>query len=290
MTPQFQENLIEIFNCLPDATFAIDIQGRVVAWNHGMEVLTGVPGDAVIGKGNHEYALPFYGVRKLMLIDLVFKSDAEIEKKYRYIYRTDSVVIGETEAAKLKGQNVYLWGKAAAIRDHTGEVVGAIESIRNITLIKQTEEALRRSEQQLKEQKTALEQKNIDLKDILGQVEEEKKRIQEDVTSNVDNVLVPIIKKMQLKGDSKKYVRVLQENLEDLVSSFGRRITEKKYRLTPREIEISTMIRNGMTGKEISKLLNLSFQTVEMHRKNIRRKLGLANKKVNLVSYLKDFS
>ena len=79
---------------------------------------------------------------------------------------------------------------------------------------------------------------------------------------------------------------MLQYHLEELTSSFGRKITEKSVRLTPREIEICNMVKGGLTSKEISNLLNISRQTVEKHRKNIRHKLGISNKDINLTSFL----
>ncbi len=290
MTPEFKKNLQEILNCLPDAAFAIDRQGRVAAWNHVIEVMTGIRAENMLGKGEHAYALPFYGRRKPILVDLIFESNQDLEKKYKYIHREGGILVAETQAAQLKGKSVCLWGKAALIRNHEGKIVGAIESIRDVTAIKDTEAALKATQKKLEEQKTALEQKNIDLSDILQQVEREKRRLQTDMTANVETILIPLIKKMRLKGPAQRSIKILQNQLEDLVSSFGRRISEKRFSLTPREIEITTMIRNGLTGKEIARLLNISFQTVEKHRNNIRRKLGLANKKMNLTTFLNELA
>ncbi len=279
--------LKKVLDFLPDATFIIDRNGRVLAWNKAIEEMTGVRAEAMLGKSNFEYALPFYGERKPILIDLVFKSNDELEKKYSYIQRKNDVVIAETQVAKLKGKTAVLWAKASAIRDKKDEIIGAIETIRDITAIKSTENALRHSEAKLKEQKAALEQRNIDLQDILGQVEVEKNKIQENVTTNVENIILPLVKKIRLRTESKKYIHLLQRSLEELTAAFGSRISQKKFKLSPRELEICAMIREGVTGKDISRLLSHSFQTVEMHRKNIRRKLGIANKKVNLISFLK---
>ena len=279
--------LKKVLDFLPDATFIIDRNGRVIAWNRAIEEMTGVRAEAMLGKSNFEYAMPFYGERKPILIDLVFKSNDELEKKYSYIQRKNDVVIAETQVAKLKGKTAVLWAKASAIRDKKNEIIGAIETIRDITAIKNTENALRHSESKLKEQKAVLEQRTVDLQDILGQVEVEKNKIQENVLTNVENIILPLVKKIRLKTESKKYIHLLQRSLEELTAAFGSRISQKKFKLSPRELEICAMIREGVTGKDISRLLNLSFQTVEMHRKNIRRKLGIANKKVNLISFLK---
>jgi len=288
ISPKYRAHLVEIVRFLPDATFAIDLKGEVIAWNGAMEELTGVRAEEVIGKGNYEYALPFYGKREPIMIDLVFKRDKKIEKRYRLFHREKDVLVCEIEVAGLNGQGATLWAKAKGIRNSIGKVVGAIESVRNITEFKKNEESLRRAQSLLTNQKVALEQKNIDLKDILAQVEAEKKRVQGQVLSNVETVLLPLMDKLKLRDGSEKYVSILKEGLNDLVSPFGRKISDKKYRLTSREIEVCNMIKNGLTGKEISDLLGLSFQTVEMHRKNIRRKLGISNKNVNMETFLKD--
>ena len=132
-----------------------------------------------------------------------------------------------------------------------------------------------------------MEKKNIALKEILEQIEIEKKEIKDSVIANADNVLIPTLKKMKLKGISKKYVELLTNNLEDLTSSFGKKISEKNANLTSREIEICDLIKNGLTNKQMADLLNVSLATVERHRANIRRKLGITNKEVNLTSFLK---
>jgi DNA-binding CsgD family transcriptional regulator len=79
---------------------------------------------------------------------------------------------------------------------------------------------------------------------------------------------------------------MLEKNLENLTSSFGKKVTDKKFKLTPKEIELCNMIRSDFTNKDIAGHLNLSVQTVEKHRKNIRHKLGITSKKVNLSTYL----
>ena len=154
---------------------------------------------------------------------------------------------------------------------------------------KHAEQALKDSELQLREQKKSLEQKNIALKEILAQIEIEKKGIKDNVADNVEKLLLPILRKLRLKGESVKYIDLLKKNLEDLASAFGSKISEKSYRLSPREIEICGMIRNGLTSKEISSLLYISLQTVEKHRAKIRNKLGISNTNYNLFSYLQKF-
>ena len=68
----------------------------------------------------------------------------------------------------------------------------------------------------------------------------------------LEEVVLPVVKKLKLKGESKKYVQILENNLEDLSSSFGKKITESKVKLSPREVEICNMIKEGLSSKEIS--------------------------------------
>ena len=145
----------------------------------------------------------------------------------------------------------------------------------------------KKSETLLLEQKKSLELKNIALSEILGQIEIEKKQIKDNVIANAQNLLVPVIQKLRITGESRKYVQLLQRNLQEITSSFGTKLTESGAKLTPRELEICNMVKNGLTNKEIAKLLNISLGTTERHRFNIRRKLGIVNKDISLSHYLK---
>jgi len=154
--------------------------------------------------------------------------------------------------------------------------------------LRESEEKLRRSQTKLKKQALALEQKNIALREIVAQIEIEKRKVNEDVASNIDTVLTPIIEELKREEISLKYVQLLEHHLKELTSSFGSRLKEESTNLTPREIEICSMIKGGMTSKDISRLINISCQTVERHRKNIRRKFGILNRRINLISFLRE--
>jgi PAS domain S-box-containing protein len=138
-----QQRLADIISFLPDATFVIDGEGKVIAWNRAMEEMTDVKAQDMLGKDNYEYALPFYGKRRPILADLVLKPAHEIEAKYLSIKRRDFVLTAEAYMPALKGEEVYLIGKASALKDSRGNIVGAIESIRDITDRKRAEEKYR---------------------------------------------------------------------------------------------------------------------------------------------------
>jgi PAS domain-containing protein len=100
-----------------------------------------------VGKGDYEYTIPFYGERKPILVDLVMQPDEEIETQYKSIRREGNILFGENYVPCLRGEPRFLFGTAARLRDHEGNIVGAIESIRDITAQKKLEEALRKSEE-----------------------------------------------------------------------------------------------------------------------------------------------
>ena len=152
--------------------------------------------------------------------------------------------------------------------------------------IKERTAELARANKELEKQKSDLEQKNVALSEMVEQIHVEKNKIREDIATNVNELIFPILAKLKLKNASRRYLDLVQHHLEELTSSFGRKITRKSIKLTPREIEICSMVKGGLTSKEISNLLNVSRQTVEKHRKNIRRKLKITNKSINLSSFL----
>jgi len=128
-----EKRLADIINFLPDATFAIDRGGHVIAWNRAIEEMTGIPASEMLGKGNFEYAVPFYGTRRKILIDLIFETNDVIAKDYSHIIHDKDILIADTSLPRPKGRAVTLMGKASPLYDRGGNIVGAIESIRDIT-------------------------------------------------------------------------------------------------------------------------------------------------------------
>ena len=146
-----ERRLTDIINFLPDATLVIDTAGKVISWNKAIEEMTGVAADAMLGKGDHEYSIPFYGERRPILIDLVFKDEEEIKKNYPFIHRNGNNFISEIYIQRLYGgRGAYLWFIVSPLYDTKGTVIGAIETIRDITNRKQAEDALQKSEEQFR--------------------------------------------------------------------------------------------------------------------------------------------
>lgn len=142
--------LTDIINFLPDATLAIDANGIVIAWNRAIEMMTGISSQDMIGKGNYEYALPFYGERRPLLVDFALKCDESMQREHLSIfYRNGDVLFAEGEPSvhAHSFNETYLWGAASVLRNARGEVTGAIETIRDITSHKLLEAGLTKAKE-----------------------------------------------------------------------------------------------------------------------------------------------
>lgn len=147
----------------------------------------------------------------------------------------------------------------------------------------QLQNTLEETEIQLRESRIALAQKNLDLQNIIEQIDEEKERIKKNICDNVTKIILPAVKKFELSGVDNKIIEMFEGNLKGITSSFGAKLNPS---MTSREIEISNMIKSGMSSKEIAEILHISPGTVEIYRNNIRRKLGIVNKNINLATFL----
>ncbi len=137
-----EQRLAQIIDFLPDPTMVVDNEGVVLTWNQAMEKLTGVKAADMMGKGNFEHALPLYGERRPILIDLVREWKPEYEQKYLSVEKDGEKLTSESYHPNLGGKELYLHATAGMIYGTTGEVAGAIESLRDITERKQMEEEL----------------------------------------------------------------------------------------------------------------------------------------------------
>lgn len=285
-------SLLDIIDSLPDASLAIDLDGRVVAWNREMETMSGVKARDMLLKGNYEYAIPFYQRRRPILIDMVLSGVGDMENHYTVLSKDKDVLICEAEMVDREGRRRDIWGKASPFRNSDGQIVGAIEIVRDITSQKQLVRDLESREHELQRKSRYLEEANIALKVLLERGEREKTVLEGDVIDNVQTLVAPYIarlKKTKMMAEQSALLDVLEFNLNALVSPFLRNATSLQRNFTPRELEIAGLIRQGTKTKQIAKILSLSSKSIDFHRANLRKKLGMASTRSNLCTALRRF-
>jgi PAS domain S-box-containing protein len=171
----------------------------------------------------------------------------------------------------------------------TGDMKGVIEYVRDITDRKIIEEELRKREQELESEAHNLEEANIALKVLLQRRDEDRAELEDKILLNIKGLITPYLGKLKmskLDESQKAYVAILESSLAQVTSSFLHRLSFRFSNFTPTEIQVANFLKQGKTNKEIGELLNSSSRTISFHRDNIRKKLGLKNKKINLKSYL----
>ena len=156
----------------------------------------------------------------------------------------------------------------------------------------QAENALKEKDKKLEQQALHLEEVNTALKVLLEHREQEKQELEENLLANIKKLVFPYLEKLdnrRLDAESQTYLDIIKSNLKDVISPMANRLSSSYLGLTPAEIQIADMIKHGKTSKEIATMLNVSAKAVAFHRGNIRKKLGLTNKKRNLRTYLQSF-
>ncbi len=142
-----ERRLSEILQSLPSPTMIVDKDGTVVAWNHALEILTGIPADDVIGQGDYIYALPFYGERRPVLVDMIMQGKTELMREYPGLRTEGNSISAEAFVPNLNGREAYFHVTATALRNSKGEITGGIETILDITDRRKVEIRLRASEE-----------------------------------------------------------------------------------------------------------------------------------------------
>jgi DNA-binding CsgD family transcriptional regulator len=181
------------------------------------------------------------------------------------------------------------WYYMRAIRMSDTKPVRVIISHEDITALKLVEEALRESREELKEQKQSLEEANIALKVLIKHRENDKLELEKNVLTNVKELVLPYVEKLKevpLKPRTKTLVEIIDNHLKDIISPLLKKFSNAQIILTPQEIKVVTLIKDGNSSKEIADILAISETTVNFHRKNLRKKFGLKNRQMNLRSYL----
>jgi PAS domain S-box-containing protein len=201
-----KRKMADIIDFLPDATLVIDQQGRVIAWNLAMEKLTGIPSEHILGKGDYEYGIPFYGRRRPILIDQVLKPNPDHEENYQGFRREGNTLYGETRSVHLMDEEVYLFAAASALFDADGAKVGAIETLRDIT-------AWKKIEKELIEAKLTAEEATRARSDFLANMSHEIRTPMNGVIG-----MTSLMLQTGLDDEQLEYARTVQSSAETLLT------------------------------------------------------------------------
>lgn len=209
------------------------------------------------------------------------------------IKKTKHPVVVEHLHYNSDGDLINVEVNAFPVFDNEGNVSRIIEYCLDISQRKQLERQVEKRTKELEIKTKNLEEKNIALKVLLEKRNEDKVELEDKVVLNIKELVIVYLDKLkQSRLDNRQmtYIDIMESNLKDIVSPFLKTLSNKYIYLTPAEIRIANLIKHGKTTKEVAELLNLSPRTIEFHRDNIRKKMGLKNKKINLISYLSSIS
>ena len=163
------------------------------------------------------------------------------------------------------------------------------EIFANLIQRKQTGLILRERETELQQKTENLEEMNAALKVLLQKRENDRIELEEKMLSNMRQLIEPYVAKLKqskLNEKQKTFLKIILTNVDDIISPFARELSSVYFKLTPKEIQIADLIKQGKTSKEIAEILNSALKTIEFHRANIRKKIGLKNSKANLRTHL----
>ncbi len=217
---------------------------------------------------------------------------------------TERQVFQEMKRAKAETHRIFYFkhrlssGKVRDVEVYSGpiKVYGRellYSIVHDITKRKQAELSLIEKRKELENKTHELEEVNAALKVLLKQRDEDKKEFEEKVIANVKNLVFPYVDKLKNSRINERqtvYLDIVKSNLEDVIAPFMHRLSSKYSDLTPSEIQVAGLVKDGKTTKEIAELLNSSTDAIDFHRNNLRKKLGLRNTKTNLRSFLLAFT
>ncbi|NQT74820.1 MAG: PAS domain S-box protein [Chloroflexi bacterium] len=277
-----EEKFKTIFENANDHIVYISTDGTVIDVNDKVEDLFGYKREEVVGK-------KFFEFGALSAED--WQRCIELSKELLEGKTAETQVL-ELQAKHKNGTKVFIEVNPRLVSGN-GEIKGILAITRDITARKREQELLRRHKDDLErlvsESTSSLEDANIALRVMLEKSEEVKTELEDKVLSNMKEFVLPYLEKLKkasLNQVQHAYLDELETNLHEIALSFPHGASMKFLKLTPTEITVANLIKQGKSAKEIASQLGISSRTVDTHRYNIRTKLGISNKKVNLRTYL----
>jgi PAS domain S-box-containing protein len=255
-----------------DGFLIMDLEGKILTSNRSACMIMGYSQEEMIG-------MSIYDIEAQ-------ETTQEIADHIREVINNETDRF-ETKCRHKDGQILDLEVSTNFIE--TGKERLFFSFFRDITKRKQAEQALKARENELQVKTSNLKEANTALKVLLNKRDEDRKELEEKVLLNLKWMVLPYLEKMKKSGLDERqeaYANILVSLLSDIISPFTYKLSTQHLNLTPTEIQVAHLVKDGKTTKEVAELLNSSTRAVEFHRENIRKKLGLNNKKINLTSYL----
>ncbi|MCF8034562.1 MAG: PAS domain S-box protein [Desulfarculaceae bacterium] len=228
---------------------------------------------------------------KLRLWECTHPDDVwTIERFKKLLAGEISDYIVEKRYFRLDGTMWWASVRCSMVRDDQGQAKYFIVIVEDITRAKAAEEHL---EGKVAQRTAELEAANNALKVMLNHRAEEKKELEEKVAASVGSLVRPFLERLLASGlgpDQRALAEAVKTGVSEVTSPFARRLSSRLVGLTPKELEVARLVRDGKTSSEIAQMLVISENAVAFHRQNIRAKLGLKKKKLNLCSYLMSLS
>jgi len=267
---EVEERLRAFFNASTEPALLVDTKCTILATNEALAKRFGKRAHELIGTNTSNLFPLHVAKRRKAYADEVIHSG-------KSLYFED-----EREGRRIS-HSLY------PVFDNDGNVMQVAIYARDITEERQAEQALKQSETALKRRTHELEEANTALRVLLKQRTEDRAHVEHAVSVNIKDITKPFIERLKatpLDDQQRAYLQIAESNLNHIVSPFANKLAEKYSPLTPAEIQTAYLVREGKTTKEIANLLNVSPLTIESRRKEIRRKMNIQHRKMNLRSYL----
>ncbi len=272
-----------VLNALSAHIAIIDAQGVIVETNRAWQLFAASEGQ--------DSSKDFIGMNYLGICDAAEGPDARDARAVAAGIR--SVITGEVQEFLFDypchSPTEQHWFYLRAVRMETHGKIHVVISHEEITQLKLAEEALKQNKLALERQKQDLEEANIALKVLLKQREADKGELEQKVLTNIKDLVFPYIEKLKrapLRPRDKTTLTIIENHLNDIISPLLQRLTNLSIMLTPQEMQVAALVKDGRSSKEIAEILNVSETTIHFHRKNLRRKLNIKNDATNLRAYL----
>ena len=265
-----------IIENIEDGYYEVDLAGNYTFFNDAMARIIGYTRDEMMGMNYRVYTDEYYAKQVFEVFNKVYLSGLATKALDWKLVAKD-------------GSTRFIEVSITLKRDLNSQPIGFMGIARDITDRKQYVETLEARERELEIKTKNLEEVNTTLKVLLERRDADKAAIEDTIIGNINDLVIPYLERVKKRTSDKKsrdYLSALENNLDTITSSFFRKLTIKYANLTSTEIEVANLVKNGKSIKEIADLLNISGKTVETHRMNIRKKMGIANTKTSLRSRL----